>query len=373
TDEFREVLYLDYVKLVAVDHPPEIEVHPTDKLMPSPFPPSEVWGLARPARLRSVVGDDGMDRTEAVRAIDGLFAPPGEPLPSPYRGMCHPLTLTMDFGPLDPQAPLVLALTGWLQYGDASTNIALSQDRSLTIIPPTIEVEVAPGDWRGIDVVVGMPAGKTKTILCDLDGKLPTGAARLRLSTTFEIRWDRIALFERVGLEDSRIRELSAVKTDLHWRGFSDLRARAAHHPSTPDYAAVSPTPPWRTTLEGWCTVYGDVTDLVTRRDNRLAILNAGDALTIEFDWTDLPPIPHGHDRTFFLYSVGWDKDGDHNVVGGTRVGPLPRDESIDIAKDAQDAEATKDTDADPDDHWRIRYNTRWVPADRFRPENGSD
>ncbi|MCH7704638.1 MAG: VCBS repeat-containing protein, partial [Planctomycetes bacterium] len=252
TDEFREVLYLDYVKLVAVDHPPEIEVHPTDKLMPSPFPPSEVWGLARPVRLRSVVGDDGMDRTEAVRAIDGLFAPPGEPLPSPYRGMCHPLTLTMDFGPLDPQAPLVLALTGWLQYGDASTNIALSQDRSLTIIPPTIEVEVAPGDWRGIDVVVGMPAGKTKTILCDLDGKLPTGATRLRLSTTFEIRWDRIALFERVGLEDSRIRELSAVKTDLHWRGFSDLRSRAAHHPSTPDYAVVSPTPPWRTTLQGW-------------------------------------------------------------------------------------------------------------------------
>jgi hypothetical protein len=41
---------------------------------------------------------------------------------------------------------------------------------------------------------------------------------------------------------------------------------------------------------------------------------------------------------------VGWDKDGDHNVVNGDSVEPLPV-----VAKD---------------DDWQIRYNTRWVSKD---------
>ena len=35
------------------------------------------------------------------------------------RGQTRPLAITLDSGPLDAAAPLVLAATGWLQYGDA--------------------------------------------------------------------------------------------------------------------------------------------------------------------------------------------------------------------------------------------------------------
>jgi len=49
-----------------------------------------------------------------------------------------------------------------------------------------------------VDVVVGVPCGKTKTIIVDLAGKLPPGSRRLRLTTAFEIHWDRLALFERM-------------------------------------------------------------------------------------------------------------------------------------------------------------------------------
>ena len=349
TEELREVLYLDCAKLLAVDHAPDVEVHSTDKLGPPPFPPSELWALHSPKAPGRAMGSDGLDRTESVRAIDGVFARPETALPPPLRGQCQPLTLTLDFGPLDTDRPLVLALTGWIQYGDASANIALSQNASRPVIPPKLEVETADGGWAPVEVVVGMPAGKTKTILCDLGGKLPRGAQRLRLTTTFELRWDRIALFERAAPTEVEQREILPCGAQLRFRGFSEIKSRAPGHPQTPAYDKVSARPPWRTTPQGWCTRYGDVLELVQSRDERLLLLNAGDAVTLRFDGKSLPPLAPGRERTFFFYSVGWDKDGDPNVVGGDSVEPLPSSAA---------------------DGWKLDYNTRWVRGDRFsRPE----
>ncbi|MCP4249528.1 MAG: tetratricopeptide repeat protein [bacterium] len=355
SEEFREVLYVDEVRLVAVDHPPEVEIHSTDKLMPPPFPESELWTLGSPRLPVEAMGDDGIERTAALQAVDGVYAPPGALRPPPLRGVCEPLTITFDFGPVDADLPLVLALTGWIQYGDASRNIAVSQNADLPDIPPMLEVEAAPDVWEPVDLVVGAPAGKTKTILCDLSGKLPDGWTRLRLTTTVELRWDRVALFERLADSGVQRHELPLADARLDWRGFSELVARGPGHPTTGDYTKLSDRPPWRTTLEGWCTRYGDVLDLVTRRDDRLVLLNAGDAMRLEFDAASLPPIRNGWTRTLFFYSVGWDKDGDHNVVGGDLVQPLP----------VADSPAT---DADADE-WRLQYNTRWVPGDRFAPD----
>jgi hypothetical protein len=345
TEELREVLYLDCAKLIAVDHRSDVEIHSTDKLGPPPFAPSELWALRSPKLPRRVTGDDGIDRTEATQVIDGVFAPPGPLLPPPLRGQCEPLTLTMDFGPLDVARPLVLALTGWIQYGDASANIASSQNASVPVIPPRLEVETSEGAWKPLDVVVGMPAGKTKTILCDLAGKLPLGGRRLRLTTTFELRWDRIALFERDSESEVQRRELLPTRAALRFRGFSEIKSRAPGHPQTPAYAKVSPRPPWRTTPQGWCTRYGDVLELVQSRDERLAILNAGDAVKLRFEAKALPPIAAGRERTFFFHSVGWDKDADHNVVEGDTVEPLPVAGGKDRA---------------------VEFNTRWVRGDTF-------
>lgn len=295
-----------------------------------PFPPSELWTLRSPKLPVRAVGDDGIDRTEALRSIGGVCAPPGPPLPPPLRGVCQTLALTLDFGSLDASRPLVLALTGWIQYGDASVNIASSQNASLAVIPPKLEAETANGKWRAVDIVVGMPAGKFKTILCDLNGRLPPGARRLRLATTFELRWDRIALFERAAAADMIQHELLPGAANLRFRGFSEIKSRAPGHPQTP---------------EGWCTRYGDVLDLVKSRDERLVLVNAGDALKLRFAAKSLPPVPKGRGRTFFFYSVGWDKDGDHNVVEGDMVEPLP----VSAAG-----------------NWREEFNTRWVPGDRF-------
>ncbi|MCP5059985.1 MAG: tetratricopeptide repeat protein [bacterium] len=215
TEELREVLYLDHARLVAVDHDFGTEVHPTDRLMPPPFPPSELWALRERRSLRSALGDDGIDRTASVLEIDGVFAPPGTGLPPPLRGKTQELILSLDFGPLKELQRPVMALTGWLQYGDASTNIAMSQNPSLVVVPPTLEMELQNGQWLPVDVVVGMPAGKTKTIVIDLTNKLEEGVERLRLRTTFEIRWDRIALFERLPNSALEVRELLPTQAEL--------------------------------------------------------------------------------------------------------------------------------------------------------------
>ncbi|HEY5657543.1 MAG TPA: VCBS repeat-containing protein, partial [Myxococcota bacterium] len=345
TEETREVLYLDEARLVAVDHAPDVEVHPTDRLMPEPFPPSALWPLRAPRVPRSAIGDDGVDRTRELGALDGEFAPPGPPMPPPLRGVTQPLALTLDFGPLDDLRAPVLALTGWLQYGDASTNIALSQNASVAFTPTRLEREASDGTWQELPVVVGMPAGKTKTIVIDLAGALPPGTRRLRLHSSAELRWDRIALLERLPDAVVTRHEARPRSAALRWRGYSEIRARAAGHPTTPDWNTVFERPPWRTTPEGWVTRYGEVGELVAARDSRLALLNGGDALELRFAASDFPPPREGQTRTFFFYSVGWDKDGDHNVVDGDRVEPLP-------------------VSAEAGDDWRIRYNTRWVPRD---------
>jgi hypothetical protein len=364
TEEFREVLYLDFGSLFVVDHAPDVEIHATDKLMPEPFPKSELWPLSSPRPPRVALGDDGIDRTGYLAAIDGEFAPSGQPLPPPYRGMCRPMTLTMDLGEIDTTAPLVLALTGWLQYGDASTNIALSQSRHVTVIPPSLEAELPDGSWKPIDVVIGMPAGKTKTILTDLSGRLPQGTRRLRLTNTFEIYWDRIALMSPVDAAQIVSREIRPESAQLRWRGFSEIKSRAPLHPTTPAYDDVSDWPPWRTTLQGWCTRYGDVDELVQDVDGKVVVINAGDAIELFFDATSLPPLAEGMTRSFFFYSHGWDKDGDHNVVGGNRVEPLPVEHQRPPWGESWDEEV---------DDWRVRYNTRWVSEFMFDPQINAD
>jgi hypothetical protein len=144
---------------------------------------------------------------------------------------------------------------------------------------------------------------------------------------------------------------LQVSQAELYWRGFSELKSRAPGHPTTPDFDVVAEYPPWRTTLEGWCTRYGDVTELLAARDERLVLINGGDAIRLRFEAGNLPELPAGWQRSVFFYSVGWDKDGDNNVVDGDRVAPLP-------------VKITSSTEGSED--WRVRYNTRWVPGDRF-------
>ena len=356
TEELREVLYLDTAELVAVDYAPGTEVHTTGKMVPGrPFPPHELITLHQPHPLQHAERSDGLDVTEALKEADGQHASPVRLRIPQLRGLAEPWSVTLDFGPLPVERPLVLALTGWIRFGGGMANVAASHNPDLPFPFPSLEVETASGEWKPVEVVVGTPAGKTKRIVVDLAGKLPPGSRRLRLATAYEIHWDRIALLEKAESLGTRITRLLPDATDLHYRGYSEFEDLPWFLPLTPDYARVSPNPKWRILPTGWCTRYGDVRDLVERRDNALALVNGGDELTLKFAANRLPAKPPGARRGFFLYSSGWDKDSDFHCEKGWQVEPLPW-HGLDDQLYGRQPRPVIDGDA-----WLKQFNTRWV------------
>ena len=362
TDEMREVVYLDRLALLAVDRRADQEVHATDKLMMPPFPASEVWWLTDPRAPERAHNERGDDVTAALRAIDGQRVGPTQRHDGQFRGMAFPAHLTLDFGSVDALDRPVLVLTGWIQYGDASVNVANGQRKNRLGHFPQLEVRRPDGSWRRLPVTVGAPAGKTKTILCDLSDALGAhrGPLVLRLSSGLELYWDRIALMSRSNQEGVNHR-VDVHEATLQFRGFSQRRKPTDDAPEVPDPSRIESAPPWRRVLTGACTRYGDVTELLHQADNRTVILNSGDALVVEFRADTLPPPRDGMVREFFLYSVGWDKDGDYNVAASQTVDPLPFHGMDDNRYGLEPFPWTTALR-----EWAKRYNTRWVGRDAF-------
>jgi hypothetical protein len=346
TSELREVVYLDQVQLLAVDHPADVSIFSRDRVAPTPVAGKQVVAGRNPVAPRLAIGSDDIDRTAALSKEDGTFAPPGRVLPPPAVGFTEPLAIELEFGAIDNNKTQLLSLTGWIRFGNSSTNIAASQRRDLHAIWPRLEALDSDGNWQMVEEMIGFPAGNTKSIVCDLTGKLPAGTQRLRLTTSFEVRWDRIALFESAPASELRVTELPPVIADLAWHGFAELRPHAPDQPQLPNLARISNTPQWLTAVEGWCTRYGDIQPLVTELDPMMAILNSGDAATIEFKADSLPARQPGMGRTLLLYTHGWIKEADPNTLPDRGVEPLP---------DIGFTEDESNTD------WQLEYNTRWV------------
>jgi tetratricopeptide (TPR) repeat protein len=376
TEELREVLYLDEAKLIVVDHPPGTEVHTTEKMLarkpPGGYPRDEIVTLKNRVPLRAAVNDAGADVTQALAEIDERFASPTKLRAPQLRGLAEPHSITLDFGARSaesaravvvvravsavraPGPPLVLALTGWLKFGGGMANIAASSHRDFPFPFPTLDVEVN-GAWQKLDVEVGAPSGRAKTILVDLAGKLPPGAQRLRVTAAFEIHWDRLALFERAGEAQTQVTPFIPSRTDLHRRGYSEMSELPGTSLLVPNYDKVESQPLWRLTPGGWATRYGAVDELVRDRDNALALICAGDELTLEFAAENLPAKPAAAVRDYFLFVSGWDKDSDFHVVSGTTIEPWPWHGLNDQTY------GTQPRPAFTNDAWMQKYNTRWV------------
>ena len=366
TEELREVLYLDEAHLIAVDHPEGTAVHPTSKMVPGPpFPVHELWTLRPFGPPRRAVRSDGQDVTALLARADNTMVSPVQLRRPQVRGLAEPYSVTMDFDEIPAGRPVVLILTGWIRFGGGMANISGSLDPTLPFPFPVLEAERADGTWQSVDVTVGTPAGKTKTILVDLQDKVPAGTRRLRLTTAFEIYWDAAELGERVDVSASRRHAVRPARTDLRWRGYSRHASLPPDIPLTPLYDDVSPVPPWAHTPGGWFTRYGDVAELIASRDDRLALLAAGDELALSFATSALPPREPGMTRSFFLHVVGWDKDADFHVEQGWRLEPLPFHGMDDQAYGRQPRPDHLD------DAWIQKFNTRWVSP--IVPNPGSE
>ena len=356
TEELREVLYLDFAELVAVDHPVGTVVHPTSKMHPGgPFPPHELWTLSPVSQIKQATRSDGLDVTAALACADRNMVGPVRLREPQLRGLAEPFSVTMDFGELLLKKPLVLVLNGWLRFGGGMANVGASLDPNLPFPFPTLEAELADGSWTPVAVDVGVPAGKTKTILVDLEKKFPSGTRRLRLSTAFELYLDSAQLCEKTLANQNQVTSLRPDQAALHWHGFGRFAPLPSFLPLTPEYDQVQSSPPWNRTPSGWCTRYGPVGDLLNEKDNALVLLNGGDEVALSFRADKLPAKPAGFVRDFFLHVVGWDKDADFHVGQGWRVEPLPF-----VGMDDQ-TYGQADRPSELNGSWIKTYNTRWV------------
>ena len=90
----------------------------------------------------------------------------------------------------------------------------------------------------------------------------------------------------------------------------------------TPSSTSLTQAFPTNSTSTGNFTRYGDVTELLQDADNKYVIMRQGDQISFLFS-ADLPPVPEGMERDYFLFASVWFKVDGLPYVQFT-VDPLP-------------------------------------------------
>lgn len=361
TAELWESHFFDHIALMVVDHPVGTEVLLDERFMlPPPDLKVHATGPLRP--VAAAWDDQGTDVTSLVADADERYMDTFEL--GEYQGVTgSEHALEIDLGPEAPVEGLLLVAEGWVYPTDGSINFAIGQGRHA--LPRGLRVEVADarGGWRVVHADLGMPAGKTKTVLVDLDGVF-TGDAprRVRLVTNMEIYWDRISWTEARPDTELRSARLLPLVADLRFRGYSRTRQAGRKAPEIPYYELAGTAPNWRD-LHGYYTRYGDLRPLLREVDDRYVIMNSRDEMVLRFE--EQPPPPDGWTRDFVLISDGWVKDGDlNNGYSGTLI-PLPYHGMVDYSRPPQGLENDPVYRSHPDD-WR-EYHTRYVTSSGFQ------
>ncbi|HUO86097.1 MAG TPA: hypothetical protein VM617_01795, partial [Thermoanaerobaculia bacterium] len=321
TEELWEAAFFDHLRLWVVDHPADVEVASSLRILPGQQVEDRVLASRELRPVAAAWDGRGHDATAAVAARDEVYADGWRP--SRYQGIAaEPWALTFDLGAA-PAGPVRLHLDGWIFPSDASLNVAVSQrPDGLAPVPPRLEVETAEG-WQPLMAQMGFPAGKTKTMVVDTP-PLPPGASKLRIVTGQWLGWDRVAWTTAPDDAAARVvAKLDPQRADLRYRGFSKLVRHAPNGPHAYDYAQTTTASPWLP-FPGRYTRYGDVRELLATVDDRSVILAPGDEIDLAFDASALPAPPPGWRRTVFLESHGWDKDADRNTFAPQSVEPLP-------------------------------------------------
>jgi tetratricopeptide (TPR) repeat protein len=323
-EPLEEAVYLDQTRLLAVDHPADVEVYPNEYFASNPPYPEFKVVVSRdehpPAGAWDARGRDVLPDLLAHRYFGDFGL-------TQFQGFAKPHSLTLDLGEPYRGGPLWLLLHGEVEYFSANSMYAASQ-AGVRAISPFVEALAANGKWVRVVDDMGFPAGGPRTMTADLTGKLPSGTQRVRITTNLQIYWDSI-LVSRTP-QDSRNTGPSLrptpvplVRADLGFHGFP-LKIEGAP-PGNVQYVyeKVSPTGPYTRPL-GTYTRYGNVLPLLTALDDQLVVFGSGDEVRLDFDPSKLPTLPPGWVRDYFFAANGYEKDMDFYAAEGNFVAPLP-------------------------------------------------
>ncbi|HEX7448521.1 MAG TPA: CRTAC1 family protein, partial [Pirellulales bacterium] len=181
TEELWEAAYFDQVKLIAVDHPAEVDVYSNEKVGPAEIAEFKVHTVRQPIRPIAARDSSGRDILPRISQRDGVYVKAFDRQLA--FGLAEDHYVELDFGEFPHETSvgnalcgvhrkprqMTLFLTGWIFPSGTSMNVAISRNPKLDDPrPPSLWVPDAQGQWREVRSSMGFPGGKTKTIAVDL-------------------------------------------------------------------------------------------------------------------------------------------------------------------------------------------------------------
>jgi Flp pilus assembly protein TadD len=367
-EPMEETVYLDQVRLLAIDHPAAYEVFPNERFVSAPpFPEFRVIASKNARPPAGAWDDRGRNVLSLISQADRKYVTDFEDLP--FAGFAKLHWLELDLGEWDAQKPLRLIIDGYTDYFTATSMYAADQ-AGIKVIAPYVEAQDERGNWVRVVEDMGFPAGLERTMIADLsgklrlnkdgkfnlnkDGELPPGTRRIRIVTNLKIYWDAIRIDQTPDTEEIRVAPVPLAKAALDFLGYPrEIRLQPASDTAY-SYTHRSMTGPYARAAGNY-TRYGDVYDLLRASDDRFVVFSSGEGLKLDFDPKDLPALPAGWVRDYFFYADGFEKDLDFYAAHAFTVEPLPRHSPLpypypqgkDYPRDAEHLQ------------YQLEYNTR--------------
>src|SRR5208282_3555711 len=307
-EPMEETVYLDQVRLLAIDHPAEVEVNPNERFASAP--PFPEFRVITTEHARPPVGawdDHGNNVLLLLAKRDRKYVTQFDGLP--YTGFAKLHWIELDLGQWDAAKPLRLLLDGYTDYFTATSMYAADQ-AGIKVIAPYVEAQDAQGKWVRIVEDMGFPAGLERTIVADLSGKIPAGTRRIRIVTNLKIYWDAVRIDQTPESKNLRVSEVPLATAALEFLGYpQEIRLQPASD-TVYSYARRSPTGPYARAAGNY-TRYGDVKTLLSASDDKFAVFASGEGVKLAFDPRHLPNLPSDWVRDYFFYADGFEKDMD--------------------------------------------------------------
>ncbi len=373
-EPLEEAVYLDQARVLAVDHPADVDVYPNEYFASNPPYPEfkVVVSKSKDARPPAGAWDEHGHNVLPDLLAHRYF---GDFALTQFQGFAQPHSLVLDLGEAYRGGPLWLLLHGEVEYFSANSMYAASQ-AGVQAISPYVESLVGnelvgnekgeKGKWVRVMDDMGFPAGGPRTMTADLTGKLPPGTQKIRITTNLQVYWDSVLVSRTSQNQDKaqspRLTPVPLVRADLGFHGFP-LKIEGTPPGNVQYiYEKVSATGPY-TRPAGTYTRYGDVLPLLTALDDQLVVFGSGDEVRLDFDPSKLRALPQGWVRDYFFAAYGYEKDMDFYAAEGNYVAPLPFLRMGDYPYPAGKSYPLDDAHV----NYLLEYNTRHVSGNEQR------
>lgn len=296
TEDSDEIFYLDSVKLVAVDHPSNVDVYSTrGTYLNNLAGQGTIYTVSKSLSTPVSAVNNGEDVLYQINKQDGNYT-------VAQRWTWN--TLDLNLGNLTGAQQINLLVTAVIAWptnqagGDWAAQFA-SQPGVTPSPPPYMEVKDQNGNWIPVpnNREFPMPPVNPNSFVVNLTGLFPTNDYSLR------IRYYQDISFDHIGIDTTQQQPISITSI-------------------SPSSAALGQLFITNSTSTGNFTRYGNVTELLLNPDDMYVIGRQGDSVSIEFP-VDTNPVPQGMTRDNFIVASVWFKGNGLSYLPFT-VGLLP-------------------------------------------------